>query len=1529
MKSVKGPEKFFQWLFFVMMVVCSVTASQATGTGASTPLPANFSSLSGPQAVVPMPTTLISGRVDQVDMQFSQPSLELNTVTVDQAVYSTIQLTGEGSTVDAGSPDLPRVTRLIMINPTGQVNLAITSESYHTEQLAYPPAPRRELAGDEQASAPRNEQIYTTNAFYPAEIAGISEPMTLRDVRFVVLTINPVQVNPVTGEMRVYDNIAVRVENAGGTGINELTHTPTSITPGFKKLYSAFENFHGSALDALPVVPGKQLIICGDSSLVIAQVQKLVDWRRKKGIDAGYVTINTIGGNSTDQIRNYISNLYTSSNGELEFVTIIGDPDATAPYNIVSNGGQLDNYYGNMGDGPNPDPVPDIAVGRLPVRSNSELNALVTRIIQYESNPYMSDPSWFTRSWCVAHTSMVASNPSTKQYTRQIMLQHGMQTVDFNVLPGHTDVTLLNTRVNAGISILNDRMSWIGEFYSSDLGGLANGWMLPFVMVITCGTGSFNGSDALSEDWVRLGSSANPAGAIGCVGLSGTGTHVPYNNIVDAGVMYGYFVQDIQEQGIAVIAGKLQLFKNYYAYGHSGDVQNFSYWANLMGDPAVPVWRYQPQTATVTRPAQLIKHTNNVAFRVLQGGQPVEDALVGLVKGTETFARGYTDASGNLNLPVTLPTTGYLTYVVTRKDLITVRDSIPVIDAAAALTLSSTGVDDDNTNGTIGNSDQILNPGETIDLNLRIQNTGTASTATGISATLTASLPGITIVSGTRSYPDITVGNTAFPTSPFRIQVGAVYNAEPIAFYLNFTSSAGPQTIRFDLTPAAANVSYTGLSFPDANSRLDPGESGIFTVTITNSGVRPLVNAQGILRSLDPHVTVSDSLGSFGTIAASGTGTNTGNPFTVAADLATVGGYRAPMQLVITDDNGFRDSTDLVDASGVIALEIGTVSTTTATGPDAYGYYAFDNTETQPVGTATPYIWAEIAGGPGTRLGLDDGSEDGDMSTVVTLPFSFRFYGQTFSQITVCTNGWLAFGSQTNTDFRNYRMGSAIGPINMVAAYWDDLVTTGITNGGVYVWNDAGAHRYIVEWRTRTLWSGEDEVFEVILFDPAYYPSGTGDGKVMVSYHTMTISQNGGSNDNDFATIGIQNADHSIGLEYGYWNTWAATAAPVQDGRSIMYTTDMTGYVRTPLALISPTVGGLWPIDSTVAVSWQGGEQNATIRIELSRHDLIGPWEILAAGAANIGSYAVAVTGPASSTCRVRITSNSDVNDTDTSDSLFVIGRYQMLLSEGFESGAPTWSHASAGGTWVDNWHYSTERAYAGTHSAKCGDTGTGEYSNLNDARLISPVIANLPAEASLYYFQEIATEISGSYPDSAYDGGVIEVSVNGGEFTEIPPVGNYPKTLRYWANNNGTRMASGPMPGRPAFGGIDTLAWRPVQVNLAAYEGQSIQLRWRFGSDSSSVREGWYLDDVRVLALAPIIAEPVVPTAVTIAIVGTDLVLRWADDGNAHYRVYSATNISGPYDTLEGTSDTNQLTIPNGASSARKYFHVTGWDGN
>jgi len=1495
-----------------------VLAASQSGSGLfGSVLPSVPSRWAGPSVVESAQFTPLSHDLQDIQMSVAVPQVVIEASELDGATYSWIQLQGEALNEIPGAPETPRIVRMVMIDNTGNYSLEVGNLEFTTSMLPHLPAPHVPLAEgvnalDENVSL--LPEYYEQNGWYPQNVVEVSEPATFRDVRFVLVSINPVQVNPVTREVRTYSQVDFALENTGGTGANEILHTPEFVSPSFKALYRTIPNFEGSRLDALPEVPGKHLYICDPNATVVAHVTSLVNWRRKRGIDA-YIATTTQTGTSATSIRTYIQNQFTSTNGALEAVTLVGDPDAAAPL-ALATGTSLDNTYATIGN-INPDPVPDISVGRIPATGTGNLLQMINNIINYESDPFMTETDWFERAWCATHTSQVPSNPATKQYMRQIMLQHGIPTVDFDVFEGGMSAPTLEARLNAGVCVFNDRMSWIGEFNSGQLAGVNVGEQWPYVWVVTCATGTFSGGAALTEEFVRGNHS------IGCVGMSGAGTHSRYNNILDGGGMQTIFVQDARETGMAVIGAKLELYRNYWGVAggsNNTDVTNFSAWCALQGDPGVPVYLAIPRTLSVVHPASVTRGTNNINVSVTSGGSPVAGALVGLTKGTETFARGYTNVNGQINLAVSTPTVGTMDIVVSGKDLKAHIGTISVVDAAATLSFSSIAIDDDNTGGTVGDNNDILSPGETIDLSIVLQNTGTSSTVTGISGTLTSASAGVNVINGVQSYPNLAVGATAGPNSPYRITIGAVFNAEPVTLYLNLTSSAGAQTIRIDLTPEAASVAYSTSAFPDGNNRLDPGDAGNYTVTIQNDGTRTLNTPSAILRSLSPFVTVTDSLGTYVSINPGGTASNGANPFAISAALSAPAGAQASMQLVATDASGVRDSMTYLQAVGVAAA-------TSPTGPDAYGYIAYENTDTQPAGASPLYQWVEIApglGGSGQSLGFTDGGEDQDDVTTRALPFSFQFYGVSYDTITICSNGWIAFGTTTQIDYRNFRMGSPLGPPSQVAAYWDDLIVAGVTNGGVYVKDDAGNGRYIIQWNTRCLWAGTAmQTFQIILYDPAVYPSPTGDGKILVQYQDVNPNANSASFDNDFATVGIQNLNHTSGLEICYWNAYTPGSTTLADGRAIMYTTDDSGAIDPVFSLITPNGGELWLRDSTVSVLWTPASVAGNVNIELSYSGLSGPWTTLAANTPNDGQFDWVVTNATSQTCRVRLTSVTTPDSNDVSLSDFTIGSVVTVLSESFDGGAPGWTE-EAGAGWSEQWHVSTEQALSAPSAYKCGDPGTGNYANLLDARLISPLISNLPSSAVLDFWHIIDSELSTANPDSAYDGGWVEISVNGGAYSTLFPTEGYPKTTRYSAG--GANPYSGPVPGQPCYAGTIS-TWTQEQFNLSAYAGSNVQLRWRFGSDAGTNREGWYVDNVLIYGVATVPA-PTVPSGLTVFVSGTDVTLRWVDDNNFGYRVYSSGTSDQPFLTLEAEVLTNSVTLTGQPLSAQKFYYVVGWNG-
>ena len=198
---------------------------------------------------------------------------------------------------------------------------------------------------------------------------------------------------------------------------------------------------------------------------------------------------------------------------------------------------------------------------------------------------------------------------------------------------------------------------------------------------------------------------------------------------------------------------------------------------------------------------------------------------------------------------------------------------------------------------------------------------------------------------------------------------------------------------------------------------------------------------------------------------------------------------------------------------------------------------------------------------------------------------------------------------------------------------------------------------------------------------------------------------------------------------------------------------------------------------------------------------------------------------------------------------------YSFLVKEVFyaydvESGAQNWEHSSPGGVWNDQWHITTQDYHSPTHAWKCGDAGGGDYANNLDARLVSPPI-ELMNQTDLFFWHRIEAETSGSYPDSCYDGGIVEILADtAAGWVQIFPQGGYNQYMRY--------SSSGPFPGTPCFSGV--IDWREEMFDLSTYSGE-IQIRFRFGSDGSVGGDGWFIDDVVLAGFGDTTAVPLTIT--------------------------------------------------------------------
>jgi len=175
----------------------------------------------------------------------------------------------------------------------------------------------------------------------------------------------------------------------------------------------------------------------------------------------------------------------------------------------------------------------------------------------------------------------------------------------------------------------------------------------------------------------------------------------------------------------------------------------------------------------------------------------------------------------------------------------------------------------------------------------------------------------------------------------------------------------------------------------------------------------------------------------------------------------------------------------------------------------------------------------------------------------------------------------------------------------------------------------------------------------------------------------------------------------------------------------------------------------------------------------------------------------------------------------------FLLPKITVFSTEDFEDD-------NGGGISVGTWQWGQPTTGPSAHSGTnvwgtnlIGDYGNNEHSYLSISGILVP-----DQRGKVSFWQWYEFEGSGTL----YDGGRLEISTDGTNFTPITPIGGY------------TGPITG-LSGADGFGGTSS-NWVQATFDISAYAGDTVTLRWHFASDSSSTRLGWYIDDLQITGM-------------------------------------------------------------------------------
>mgnify|MGYP001157170190 CR=1 FL=1 len=1054
-----------------------------------------------------------------------------------------------GLTMHHGKPQLPIYSMLFQIDPDKKYD------------ISYDVIDKQTL---EDINLENYNNLATASAIdHFDDNIYISEPQIMRDIVINQIGFTPYKYYPEQKKLEVYKKVEINISEIGNSNFDY--YLPEKKSRVFAELYrNSVINYTPSDRDEDYQTPSI-LYICGGNSLNNSYVQELIQWRKKQGYKVTVATTSSsdndgLNNDSESAIDNYISNQYNSTNPP-EIVGLIGDVNGS--YDISCDfyqwGSGWSSYYGAsdvkytyiQGN----DLLPEIVIGRISAESSGDLANIINKTLQYEKGTLQSN-SWYERAALIGDPTVGSgiSPAITCQQIKELMLHHGVQNVFADLNGGGAGLeNFLVDNFNAGSLYYNFRgiQNSPGCYITNSMSNsMVSTYNNPFAVILTCATGDFE-DDAFSEDFIRIGSAANPKGAVAAIGMSTTATHTAYNNIIDMGIFDGIFSKNLTHGGSATTNGRIAMYETYPA--NPGDIVGaFAAFCNLMGDPALHLWTDTPKDFDVELPNSIPLGTNHFNMYVKDTeGNFVNDARVTLYKEDNLITEtGLTDESGYISFTWDNQSSGDMFVTITKKNFIPSENIIQINDDYAI---------DINWDGNLE-----ANPGENYTFPMININSIGNDNISWISGELTSNSDLVEIVSGNTSWiymtPDDWIGNQ----EPLIINVSenAIFG-DDINLILNLVDNHDNNwSIYLPLEIISPKINIFEYSI---SGRIEPGYTAEVYFELKNDG--DLVADEVSLELISDSYLVSEgnNILSFGQI----------NPGEIAISVESISltfaesiinGSVFPIEVKITDNNNY-------DRSDFLNLTVGSIETTDPVGPDPYGYYIYDYSDND-YDLVPTYNWIEIdpsydAVVQSQDLNLSDGGNGNNeiySIETINLPFEFYFYGEPYSQITVSTNGWIVFGQTLTRSFRNHSVPGAGGPSPMVAVFWDDLKTTssGDVFYAVYDENQDGLDDVIVEWSDmRTYDNNDQEDFQIILYQGNN--SDSGDGEMKLQYKEFNNTSDGyypqgGGGDNAprhgcYATIGIENKYGDVGLEYTFNNEYRLGAAPLSDGKAIFITT--------------------------------------------------------------------------------------------------------------------------------------------------------------------------------------------------------------------------------------------------------------------------------------------------------------------------------------------------------------------------------------
>jgi hypothetical protein len=654
--------------------------------------------------------TLLESNENIIRISFEIDDYIKEAVTIDKKDYFRISIPGEVNIMENGMPDLPQISRGLIIPDNAKIQVKVVSCA--CDKIRLPIAPSRGFISrdinPEDVSYQFSEE-YNAREFFPCNTVTLSQPYILRDYRGITLNVYPFIYYPQTQTLSVYSYLLVEIKSVGSDTINVKSANSKNPSRYMSEIYeNHFLNYQKSRYTALDD-NGRMIVISHADFL--SDIQPYVDWKNRKGIPTELYDVAGIGTTPGD-IKTFIQSEYDKDDG-LVFVQFVGDaaqiPTFTIDRDFCDGSGASDPSYSLLeGD----DSYPDIFVGRFSAGTSAEVQTQVERTIHYERD--ITGGDWLHKgtgmgsAWGEGYGYLGLRDRDVVELLRVMLLEYTYTEVDQLYEWGDPPFYQIPVPVPDYINVINEGRGIVnvqghgdcectfvippgtptpGDVFNIDsIYNLTNENMLPFMFLGAPYQGNFQLEPTFPEAWLRA-TREDKGTPIGAIAVYASSVDLDYASPQAA---HHEMVELLVNDNFHSIGGLMYNGACHAIdlYGERGEKTFKSY--NIFGDVSLKVRTDTPSEMTVIHDSDIM--SGAMSFEVAVAG--VKGALCALSRNSGLYGYGYTDDTGYTEITFSQPIAG-----TTPLDLvITAHNKITYV---AQITVGSFLCGDANKDGTV------------------------------------------------------------------------------------------------------------------------------------------------------------------------------------------------------------------------------------------------------------------------------------------------------------------------------------------------------------------------------------------------------------------------------------------------------------------------------------------------------------------------------------------------------------------------------------------------------------------------------------------------------------------------------------------------------------------------------------------------------------------------------------------------------------------------------------------------------------